>query len=115
MKAISVAVIAILAAAAMAITISGCTDTTCTNCTAQPSVAEGCTSLSGASSKAVCSGDNVTVTGYTNSDCSGTGSGALSYKTGCSVIGSASIKVSCGASASAVVVAVAAIVAALLF
>ena len=115
MKAITVAVIAVLAAAAMAISIDLCTDTTCTNCTAQPAVAEGCTSLSGASSKAVCSGDNITVTAFANSDCSGSGLAALSYKTGCTVIGTVSTKISCGASASAVVVAVAAIVAALLF
>ncbi len=120
MKALTIAVIAILAAAAMAFSAEMCTDTTCSNCTnamdANTTVSGDCYTNGPASQKIVCSGDNVTVSVFANTDCSGTTVvPAISYKVGCNVLGTQSLKVSCGASAATVVVAVAAIVAALLF
>ena len=118
MNSLTIAVIAILAAAAMAISAETCTDSGCTNCTnamAGYTITGDCYSRSGYSAKVVCSGDNYTSTAYANSDCSGSSVGESSQKTGCHGIGSVYSKVSCGASSSAVVVAVAAIVAALLF
>ena len=120
MQAITIAVVAILAAAAAAAwSIEGCTDSACSNCTAMDTTgvtwSGNCASQSGVSYNLVCSGSNASFNAYANADCSGSALTSVSYTTGCTAVGSAGLKVSCGASAATAVVAVAAVVAALLF
>lgn len=123
MKVLALALVAIfLVSAAFAEDewdIEICYDTGCTNCTS-PKVDgttfnDGCASISGASTKLDCSGDNATVTSYANYDCSGSPATTSYFKVGCSTSGSLSVKVTCAASSIAtVVVAVAMMAAALL-
>ena len=121
MKAITIAVIAVLAASVFGLTGYSCTDTTCTNCTENKpnpnaTVNGDCTTLNGQSSKAFCSSGNATMQSFGNSDCSGTPATSISYPADkCIPFTTSSMKITCGSSAAAAVVAVAAVVAALLF
>ena len=124
MKAITIAIIVLLAAAAMAASwsVESCDDTSCSNCTNvitdAMTVTNDCAidAARNESWKIDCSsgGPNVTFASYQNTACSGNATINLQYKDGCNTVGYHSLKISCGAAAFSSAVAIA-VIAALLF
>ena len=127
MNSLTIAVIAILAAAAMAESdvqrFLTCSDSGCTNCTyAMPDFDRldgDCFSRSGMSVKVTCRNDDhvqeYTTAVYATSDCSGSVGYEATGKLGCHGANGAYTRITCGASAASVVVVAVVIVAALFF
>jgi hypothetical protein len=117
MKAMSVALLVAMMAFGAFGALKTCSDTACATCVTDNTAAGACQSQSGASAKYTCSADNVTISSWANSDCSGTALGTFSIgKPGvCQTYGTGSFMATCAASWATVAAAVAAVLAAMMF